>query len=406
MKKLVKVRGRVPSVENKLNATKSLLRSALNSEMVNDFIDISKEKNKDEYEERIEKIVSWADEDTKIGRVEAMNRLTSMKVKEERVEPIADMIVFDYLNFAKWSTADTFNLAIGQGENQYTPAQMARYTAAIANGGDLLELSVVDRVIASNYGSVEIDENKKEKIEFNDSEKLKDLTKGMKLVTTQGSGKSVFANFPISVAGKTGTAEKSGKIPTENEYDYLISHMASYGVVTGEATKLSEKMKLEREKELSQKRKLEIKEELKNKDLTENEIKKLEEELKDGVNVKLENTDNVNAAYLRKAIKELNPKINDEKIDQYKQSYKSFAWSVGFAPADDPEIAVVAMIPQGESSGYAMLIMREVMGNYFGIGENKSNSNENKSSSNIDNVEINPNELKKEDINFVPKMKK
>ena len=393
-------KGKVPNVDDKLNSTKALLRSALNSEMVNDFTDISKEKNKEEYEERIEKIVSWADEDTKIGRVEAMNRLTSMKVKEDRVEPVADMIVFDYLNFAKWSTADTFNLAIGQGENQYTPAQMVRYAAAIANGGYLVDLSVVDKVVSSNYSSIEIDENKKEKIKFKDSENLQHLMQGMKQVITQGSGKKVFANFPVSVAGKTGTAEKSGKIPTENEYDYLTSHMASYGVVTGEATKLSEKMKLEREKELSQKRKLEIKEELKNKDLTENEIKKLEEELKDGVNVKLENTDKINAAYLRKAIKELNPKINDEKIDQYKQNYEPFAWGLGVAPADDPEIAVVAMIPQGKSGGNAMLLVREVMGNYFGIGEDKLYKKSK------EKVEINLNELKKEDINFVPKMKK
>ncbi|MCC0732971.1 hypothetical protein, partial [Clostridioides sp. ZZV14-6048] len=29
------------------------------------------------------------------------------------MEDVADMAVFSYFNFAKWSTADTFNLAIG-----------------------------------------------------------------------------------------------------------------------------------------------------------------------------------------------------------------------------------------------------------------------------------------------------
>ena len=48
-------------------------------------------------------------------------------------------------------TADTFNLAIGKEKMQYTPAQMVRYVAAIANGGNLVELSVVDRVISSDY---------------------------------------------------------------------------------------------------------------------------------------------------------------------------------------------------------------------------------------------------------------
>lgn len=392
-------KGSVPNMAAKLETTKTLLRDYLTKEMANDFTDISKSKNPKEYESRIEEIVSWADETKTVGRVEAMERLTKMKVKEDRVETLADSIVFSYLNFAKWSTADTFNISIGQGENQYTPAQMARYVAAIGNGGNLVELSVVDRVISNDYNNVDIDENKVEKIDFNNPEKLKDLIEGMKRVSTQGSGKGIFGpNYPISVASKTGTAEKSGKIPTENEVEYLKSHMSSYGVSLDEAVKLAEKMKKAREKELTEERINEIKEELKRKDLKEEERKSLEEELKDGVNVKLEDTDKVNASYLRKAIKELNPKITDEKIDSYKESYKSFAWAVAVAPADDPEIAVVAMIPQGESSSNAMLLIREVLGSYFDLDNNKGEK-DNKNDENNDTIE-------KENINFVSQMKK
>lgn len=392
-------KGSVPNMAAKLETTKTLLRDYLTKEMANDFTDISKSKNPKEYENRIEEIVSWADETKTVGRVEAMERLTKMKVKEDRVETLADSIVFSYLNFAKWSTADTFNISIGQGENQYTPAQMARYVAAIGNGGNLVELSVVDRVISNDYNNVDIDENKVEKIDFNNPEKLKDLIEGMKRVSTQGSGKGIFGpNYPISVASKTGTAEKSGKIPTENEVEYLKSHMSSYGVYLDEAVKLAEKMKKAREKELTEERINEIKEELKRKDLKEEERKSLEEELKDGVNVKLEDTDKVNASYLRKAIKELNPKITDEKIDSYKESYKSFAWAVAVAPADDPEIAVVAMIPQGESSSNAMLLIREVLGSYFDLDNNKGEKN-NKNDENTGTIE-------KENINFVSQMKK
>ena len=392
-------KGSVPNMAAKLETTKTLLRDYLTKEMANDFTDISKSKNPKEYENRIEEIVSWADETKTVGRVEAMERLTKMKVTEDRVETLADSIVFSYLNFAKWSTADTFNISIGQGENQYTPAQMARYVAAIGNGGNLVELSVVDRVISNDYNNVDIDENKVEKIDFNNPEKLKDLIEGMKRVSTQGSGKGIFGpNYPISVASKTGTAEKSGKIPTENEVEYLKSHMSSYGVSLDEAVKLAEKMKKAREKELTEERINEIKEELKRKDLKEEERKSLEEELKDGVNVKLEDTDKVNASYLRKAIKELNPKITDEKIDSYKESYKSFAWAVAVAPADDPEIAVVAMIPQGESSSNAMLLIREVLGSYFDLDNNKGEK-DNKNDENTDTIE-------KENINFVSQMKK
>ena len=393
-------KGSVPNMESKLETTKTLLREYLTKEMANDFTDISKSKDSKEYEKRIEDIVSWADETKTVGRVEAIKRLTKMKVKEDRVETLADSIVFSYLNFAKWSTADTFNISIGQGENQYTLAQMARYVAAIGNGGNLVELSVVDRVISNDYNNVDIDENKEPiKIDFNNPEKLKDLIEGMKRVSTQGSGKGIFGpNYPISVASKSGTAQKSGKIPTENEVEYLKSHMSSYGVSLDEAVKLAEKMKKAREKELTEERINEIKEELKRKDLKEEERKSLEEELKDGVNVKLEDTDKVNASYLRKAIKELNPKITDEKIDSYKESYKSFSWAVAVAPADDPEIAVVAMIPQGETGGNAMLLIREVLGSYFDLGNNKDEK-DNKNDENTDTIE-------KENINFVSQMKK
>ncbi len=439
-------KGSVPNMESKLQTTKSLLRDYLNKEMATAFTDISKAKNPKEFEKRVEEIVSWADEtktvgrveainrltemkvkedkvesladtipkefekrveeivswadETKtVGRVEAINRLTEMKVKEDKVESLADTIVFSYLNFAKWSTADTFNISIGQGENQYTPAQMARYVAAIGNGGHLLEVSVVDRVISNDYNTVDIDENKVEKIEFNDNEKLKELVEGMKRVSTEGSAKGIFGpNYPISVASKTGTAEKSGKIPTANEVEYLESHMSSYGVTKSEVLNLAEKMKKEKEEELSKERENEIKEELKRKDLKDEEKKALEEELNDGVNVKLENTDKVNAAYIRKAIKELNPKITDEQIDSFKESYKSFSWSVALAPADNPEIAVVAMIPQGESSSNAMLLIREVLGTYFDLSSNKNETND-KNDENTDTLE-------KENINFVSQMKK
>nr|WP_235620837.1 penicillin-binding transpeptidase domain-containing protein [Clostridioides difficile] len=382
--------GKVPSTEDKLKSTQALLKSNLEREMANDFVDITREKNPKEYEKRINEIVSWAAEKKTPGRVETMNRLKKLDVKEDRIEEVADLAVFSYFNFAKWSTADTFNLAIGQGENAYTPAQISRYVAAIANGGNLVELSVVDRAVSSDYSSVKINDQKKvEKIPFKNPDNLKELTKGMKLVARQGTAKSAFADFPIDVAAKTGTAEKSGKIPTDNEYEYLKSHMSSYNVNLNDAIKLADKMKAEKEKELSLAKEKEIKKKLENKDLKDEERKKLEEELEDGVKVRLEDTDKVNSSYLRKAIKELNPKITDDQIDRFKQDYGSFTWTVAFAPADDPEIAVVCVIPQGDSSVFSLLPTREVIGTYMGLeptnskNDNKTNDVNNSSDENI-----------------------
>lgn len=399
-------RGRVPSKESKLTSTQALLRSALTREMANDFTDISKEKNPKEYAERIEEIVSWAGEEKTPGRGETMERLKKLNVKENRIEPVADMAVFSYFNFAKWSTADTFNLAIGQGENAYTPAQILRFAASVANGGKLLELSVVDRVISSNYSSVDVDENKTEDIDFKDPEKLKDLMKGMERTGLEGTAKSVFKDFPIKTGIKTGTAEKSGKIPTENEYDYLLSHVGAYGVSSKDAIELSNKLKSEKEADLSKEKEEEIKKQLENKDLEESERAKLEEQLKDGIKVKLEDTDKINASYLRKAIKELNPKLSDETIDSYKTNYGAFSWSVAYAPADNPEIAIVCMIPQGNESVYSLLPIREIMGTYFGLSKSSAEENVETGNSTDSEEQKNTNLDNSKDINFASQIKK
>lgn len=52
----------------------------------------------------------------------------------------------------------------------------------------------------------------------------------MKLVTSQGTAAKYFVNFPIEVAAKSGTAERKDKIPTADEYNYLMDHLSSYGV--------------------------------------------------------------------------------------------------------------------------------------------------------------------------------
>ncbi|WGX76713.1 penicillin-binding transpeptidase domain-containing protein [Paraclostridium bifermentans] len=232
--------GQVPNKEDKLKNTENSLRIELDKKMRDAFTDITKAKNPDEYNERINEIVSWTKDNP--SRNEIMKRLEKLHVKEDKITEITDFAKFNYFNFGNWSDADTFNLAIGQGENAYTPAQIARYVAAIANGGNLVEASVVDKTVSSDFKDVKIDTNKVEKIPFKDPNHLKDLTQGMKQVATIGGGKSVFANFPIETAVKTGTAERSGKIPTENEYDYLISHMGSYGVSKDEAVKEANKL--------------------------------------------------------------------------------------------------------------------------------------------------------------------
>ncbi|WP_317316601.1 penicillin-binding transpeptidase domain-containing protein [Peptostreptococcus russellii] len=377
--------GKVPSEEQKAERTKIQLKMALERRMKTHFKDISYEKDRDEYEKKIDEIVSWIDEEKTPGRKETIKRLGELGVKEEDIESDADFMVYSYFNFAKWGTGDTFNLAIGQGENAYNPSQVVRYIAAIANGGNLVKMNVVDKVEDPKGKVTEKTERKSEKIKFKDSSNLKDLTEGMVRVSRDGLAKKAFGNFPVTVASKTGTAEKSGKIPSDNEFEYLLSHLDSYSVKKDELMEKYKELKFEKERALTNEKINELKEKIKNKKTSKEDRKKYEEELNAGVRVKLEDTDKINAFYLRKAIKALNPNITDSDIDRFKPDYSSFAWCVAFAPADDPQIAVACVIPQGESSSYAVLPIREVLGQYFGLLKEEKDKEENK-------------DMKKEDI--------
>lgn len=51
------------------------------------------------------------------------------------------------------------------------------------------------------------------------------------------------------------------------------------------------------------------------------------------------------------------------------------AWFVGFAPYDEPEIAVVVLVEHGGTGGYTAGVAREIMKEYFGMNANSVTEN-------------------------------
>ncbi|WP_455539393.1 penicillin-binding transpeptidase domain-containing protein [Terrisporobacter sp.] len=397
-------KGVVPSEEAKIKSTQSMLKTYLNKVAKNSFIGITKDKNPEEFADKIDKIADWCAEKPTPSKSEVLSRLKKLKVKEDDLEPLADQIVYTYLNFSKWTVSDGFNLAIGQGENAYTPAQMVRYVSSIANGGTLKQLYVVQKSISSNYDKIDVKKTKSEKIDFKNPNNLKELIKGMKRVVTDSSSKSYFSGLDVSVAAKTGTAQKSTKIPTKNEYNYLMSHLSSYNVDKKQVLEVYHKLRAEREAELTKAKIAEIKKQLTSKDVDDETKEELQKELDDGISEKLDNTDRINAAYLRRAIKELNHKITDDDIDRFKETYDNFAWSVAFAPAENPEIAICIMIPQGVTSHNALLPLRDIIGYYMGL---PTKSSKDAAKNNKDKAdEASDNDSEKDIINFSAQLKK
>lgn len=138
---------------------------------------------------------------------------------------------------------------------------------------------------------------------------------------------SVFNSLDIEVAGKTGTAEVAGYVQPDDEVAYVKSHLSAIapGVSWSEV---------------------------------EAEMKQLMKE--DPSTYPTEN-DTVDKAVIEAS----GGTVTMSDVNQFKDTYDSFAWVITLAPADDPKIAVVVMLVQGGTSVNAAPVARDVIAEYL-----------------------------------------
>jgi penicillin-binding protein 2 len=107
----------------------------------------------------------------------------------------------------KWVGGDTISVSIGNGFNSYTPLQMAHAVATLANNGIVMKPHLVKivedggthaRTLTVPKESARIP-LKQENIDF--------VKRAMVGVTTEGTGRTAFANAGYVSGGKTGTAQ-------------------------------------------------------------------------------------------------------------------------------------------------------------------------------------------------------
>jgi penicillin-binding protein 2 len=111
-----------------------------------------------------------------------------------------------------WSAGDNIQLATGQGDLQTNPLQMAIAYATLANGGTVVTPHVGKEVTdAAGRVLKEFDPKPRRHIQIN-PEYRSAILEGLHDAAQNGGGTSfeVFGNFPIPVAGKTGTAQREG----------------------------------------------------------------------------------------------------------------------------------------------------------------------------------------------------
>ncbi|MTI48511.1 MAG: penicillin-binding protein [Firmicutes bacterium] len=214
--------GRVPNPIDKVEQSKRSLKSYLKNNLhfyIKDDLTFTKQ----ELDEKIDQISNWVELEEILTRGQVVSRLDELGFDGlRRIDGIGvnlvDMIKYTYLNYAGWKIGDTLNVTIGQGDNKYTPIQMANYIATIANGGYRHNVSIIDKVLGYDNDEVkELGKRETTRVNLNDYNNLTHVQKGMAEVTKSSS--AGFVGFPVKVAAKTGTAERDGNNPDGGNYN-------------------------------------------------------------------------------------------------------------------------------------------------------------------------------------------
>lgn len=114
-----------------------------------------------------------------------------------------------------WYDGDTMYAAIGQGNNAFTPLQLANYIATLVNGGNHYQCHLLKEFKSSDYSQVTqtYDEAPLNTIDIDPSH-LQAVKQGMYDLSKTYSMARWFAPLPVEVGCKTGTAETSSKAAT------------------------------------------------------------------------------------------------------------------------------------------------------------------------------------------------
>jgi penicillin-binding protein 2 len=124
-----------------------------------------------------------------------------------------------------WTVGQNVQLAVGQGFLLANPLQMAVAYAAIGNGGYIVKPHLAQRVEDANGAATqEFGTPARKKVNIR-PEYRQVIMEGLHMAANQAGGTSypVFSNFPVPVAGKTGTAERP---PNPDQSWYVV--MAPY----------------------------------------------------------------------------------------------------------------------------------------------------------------------------------
>lgn len=154
--------------------------------------------------------------------IELKNRIQGIEkgefdYKAVLVDKILERIIDVYLDThfelieMEWTTRLNISSAIGQGEHTFTPVQMARYIAGLANGQTVYNLTILNGTFDHKQTNVYVphDASVFNTLHFNEKT-IETIRNGMRDVAagSAGTARKYYADFPIEIAAKTGTAQE------------------------------------------------------------------------------------------------------------------------------------------------------------------------------------------------------
>ena len=159
-----------------------------------------------------------------------LGKKTGIELPNEKDGAVASRETYAKLrNNGKIGPGDVLNAAIGQGDNNFTPMQIAKYISSIANGGTVVKPTIIKSILNSDGTEVsreEIENYTNEKVGYQNTddgitinpESIAVAKEGMRMATSEAGGTAynIFKGFNQEVAGKTGSAE-AGKDKNGND---------------------------------------------------------------------------------------------------------------------------------------------------------------------------------------------
>ncbi|MDF2568986.1 MAG: mrdA 1 [Sporomusa sp.] len=121
----------------------------------------------------------------------------------------------------EWYLSETFDAAIGQGFQLTTPLQMAMVIGEIANGGHRYTPNLVSKITGYNGDVIKTFAPKEVgQVTISDST-LNLIRESLREVAKEGGTAAAdFGDFPIAIAGKTGTAEN----PHGHDHGWFVAY--------------------------------------------------------------------------------------------------------------------------------------------------------------------------------------